>query len=59
MTGKAATGTPLALGKESADKIERGQLIGYVGTTGRSTGCHLHFATLNDGQYVNPRIWIG
>lgn len=39
--------------------VQKGQLLGYVGTTGRSTGCHLHFATLNDGQYVNPRIWIG
>lgn len=39
--------------------VSKGQLIGYVGTTGRSTGCHLHFATLNDGQYVNPRTWIG
>lgn len=43
----------------SGGHVSKGQLLGYSGTTGRSTGCHLHFATLNDGQYVNPRTWIG
>lgn len=38
--------------------VERGQLIGYSGTTGYSTGCHLHFETLEDGTFVNPRTWI-
>ncbi len=38
--------------------VSRGQLIGYSGTTGYSTGCHLHFETLEDGRYVNPRTWI-
>ena len=34
---------------------QRGQLIGYVGTTGSSTGCHLHFETCEDGTPVDPR----
>jgi len=38
--------------------VRRGQLIGYAGTTGYSTGCHLHFETLEDGSFVNPRTWI-
>ncbi|MBO1755687.1 M23 family metallopeptidase [Allobranchiibius sp. CTAmp26] len=38
--------------------VQRGQLIGYSGTTGRSTGCHLHFAVLDNGTYVDPMIWL-
>ncbi|GAA1663508.1 metalloendopeptidase [Citricoccus zhacaiensis] len=34
--------------------VKRGQIIGYTGTTGNSTGCHLHFETILDGQAVNP-----
>ncbi|HKG51142.1 MAG TPA: peptidoglycan DD-metalloendopeptidase family protein [Actinomycetales bacterium] len=37
--------------------VSRGELIGYSGTTGTSTGCHLHFETYEDGAPVNPRRW--
>ena len=36
--------------------MARGELIGFVGSTGRSTGAHLHFELLNDGKPVNPII---
>ncbi|MFV0461747.1 MAG: M23 family metallopeptidase [Nostocoides sp.] len=39
-------------------KVGRGDLIGYEGTTGMSTGCHLHFETLENGSLVNPRRWL-
>ena len=38
--------------------VRRGQLIGYSGTTGYSTGCHLHFGVYEDGTPVNPRGWL-
>ncbi len=38
----------------SGDYVRKGQLIGYVGTTGWSTGPHLHFETRLDGVKYNP-----
>jgi murein DD-endopeptidase MepM/ murein hydrolase activator NlpD len=38
--------------------VARGQVIGYVGTTGWSTGCHLHFTVLQNGVAVDPAPWL-
>ena len=34
--------------------VRRGDLIGYVGATGRATGSHVHYEVLADGRHVNP-----
>ena len=36
------------------DHVARGQVIGWVGSTGASTGCHLHFQTWVNGQSTDP-----
>ena len=40
------------------EKLERGEVLGYSGSTGYSTGPHLHFETLENGRFVNPMNWL-
>lgn len=43
-----------ARGIRPGSKVQQGQIIGYVGSTGLSTGPHLHFEFFRAGQYIDP-----
>jgi murein DD-endopeptidase MepM/ murein hydrolase activator NlpD len=46
-----------APGLQEGLHISRGELIGFVGSTGRSTGPHLHFEILSNGKAVDPLVY--
>ncbi len=40
------------------DRVQRGDVVGYLGSTGRSSGPHLHYSIYRNGQAVNPRYYL-
>jgi murein DD-endopeptidase MepM/ murein hydrolase activator NlpD len=49
-----ATGFSVRAGQH----VDRGEVVGRVGSTGLSTGCHLHFTVTVDGSYVDPERFL-
>ncbi len=43
---------------QTGDRVEKGQLIGRVGSTGRVVGPHLHWEVIVGGVQVNPMDWL-
>lgn len=42
----------------SGDKVKKGDVVGYLGNTGRSSGPHLHYSVYHRGEAVNPRKYM-
>ena len=46
---------PLVL---EGDEVKQGQIVGHVGSTGRSVGYHLHYEVRNTGKILNPELYL-
>lgn len=46
------------IGVRAGQQLERGQVIGSVGSTGASTGCHLHYEVWEGAATVDPMKWL-
>ncbi len=55
---KTLYGHMAALAVKTGQKVERGDVLGYMGNSGRSTGTHVHYSVSVDGKYVDPQDYI-
>jgi murein DD-endopeptidase MepM/ murein hydrolase activator NlpD len=42
----------------AGESVAAGDVIAYIGMTGRTTGPHLHWAVMHNGSFVNPRLYL-
>jgi murein DD-endopeptidase MepM/ murein hydrolase activator NlpD len=56
---KTRYGHLLSFAAKRGETVQRGQLVGLVGATGRTTGAHLHYEILANGQLINPMNLLG
>jgi len=49
----------LAFNVKINDKVKQGDVIGYVGHSGISTGPHLHYEVFKNGKNVDPKDYFG
>lgn len=57
-TTKTIFGHLAAAAVKAGKPVKRGDVIGYMGNSGRSTGTHLHYSVSVDGRYVDPLDYI-
>ena len=56
---QTAYGHNASLSVSVGDRVAKGDVIAKMGSTGRSTGTHLHFEVRKNGQFVNPLEYVG
>ncbi|HSW41206.1 MAG TPA: M23 family metallopeptidase, partial [Patescibacteria group bacterium] len=42
----------------AGDRVVAGQVIAFIGMTGRTTGAHLHWGVMHNREFVNPRLFV-
>ncbi len=55
---KTLYGHMAALAVKTGQAVKRGDVLGYMGNSGRSTGTHVHYSVSVDGKYVDPQDYI-